>query len=293
MSIRITPLTDPDHDSSGHRLVWLASDSAGVPLGSASLRLFTGPGQEHLADLELQVHPAERRRRVGSRLLDAAAAGARDDGRRCLIAQAEAGSPGDLFLSARGLRRALRLIHTRLPLAQVDLAALTRLIDRPHPGYRLASWDGTVPDALAETFTAARRAMDDMPAGDIDYGTWTWDVNRVRAAARAVEKRGDLLHTVVAIDDSDGSIVGFTELVIPGDGTGDGQHYGTGVLPEHRGHGLGCWMKAESINWTGERHPSLEGLLTDTSDDNPYMRGINDALGYMPTHEAFHYQLDL
>jgi GNAT superfamily N-acetyltransferase len=293
LSIRITPLTDPDHGPSGRRLAWLASDGAGIPLGSAFLRLFAEPGQVHLADLELQVHPAERRRRVGSRLLDAAAAAARDDGRRCLIAQAEAGSPGDLFLSARGLRRVLRLMHTRLPLADVDLAALTRLIDRPYPGYRLASWDGTVPDALAETFTAARRAMDDMPTGDIDYGTPTWDVDRVRAAARAVETRGDLLHTVVALDDSDGSIAGFTELVIPGDGTGDGQHYGTGVLPEHRGHGLGRWMKAESIRWTRERHPSLEGLLTDTAEDNPHMRGINDVLGYTPTHEAFHYQLDL
>lgn len=293
MSIRITPLTDPDHDLSGHRLAWLASDATGTPLGSAFLRLFTRTGQEHLAQLELHVHPAERRRHAGSRLLEAAVAGAQDDGRRCLITQTDPGSPGDLFLPARGFRRVLTLIYTRLSLAQADLAALTELIDRPHPGYRLASWDGTVPGALAETFTAARRAMDDMPMGDTDYGTVTWDLDQVRAAAQAVEKRGDLLHTVVAIDNSDGSIVGFTELVVPGDGTGDGQHYSTGVLPEHRGHGLGRWMKAESIRRTRERHPTLEGLLTDTADNNPYMRGINDALGYAPTHTALLYQLDL
>ena len=293
MSIRITPLTDTDHDLSGHRLAWLASEATGIPLGSAFLRLFTRPGQEHLAELDLHVHPAERRRHVGSRLLEAAVAGARDDGRRCVIAQAGAGSPGDLFLSARGWREVLTLIYARLPLAQADLGALAELIDRPHPGYRLASWDGAVPDALAETFTAARRAMDDMPMGDTDYGTVAWDIDQVRAAARAVEKRGDLLHTVVAVDDSDGSIAGFTELVVPGDGTGDGRHYSTGVLPEHRGRGLGRWMKAESIRRARERHPALEGLLTDTVDDNPYMRGINDALGYVPTHTALEYQLDL
>jgi GNAT superfamily N-acetyltransferase len=293
LSIRITPLTDPDHDLSGHRLAWLASDATGIPLGSAFLRLFTRAGQEHLAELDLHVHPAERRKHVGSRLLEAAVAGARDDGRRCVIAQAGAGSPGDLFLSARGFREVLTLIYARLPLAQADLGALSELIDRPHPGYRLASWDGAVPDALAETFTAARRAMDDMPMGDTDYGTVAWDIDQVRAAARAVEKRGDLLHTVVAVDDSDGSIAGFTELVVPGDGTGDGRHYSTGVLPEHRGRGLGRWMKAESIRWARERHPALEGLLTDTVDDNPYMRGINDALGYVPTHRALEYQLDL
>jgi hypothetical protein len=52
-------------------------------------------------------------------------------------------------------------------------------------------------------------------------------------------------------------------------------------------------MKAESIRRTRERHPALDGLLTDTADDNPYMRGINDALGYAPTHTALVFQLDL
>jgi GNAT superfamily N-acetyltransferase len=87
--------------------------------------------------------------------------------------------------------------------------------------------------------------------------------------------------------------VGFTELVVPGDGTGDGQHYGTGVLPEHRGRGLGRWMKAASIMRVRERHPCLDGLLTDTAETNLHMRRINDALGYAPAHTAFQYQLDL
>jgi GNAT superfamily N-acetyltransferase len=293
LSIRITPLIDPDGGTSTRRLAWLASDTNGIPVGSAFLRLFTRTGQDHLAELDLCVHPAERRNRTGSRLLEAAVAAARQDGRRCVIAQAEAGSPGDRFLPARGFRRVLTLIFTRLTLAEADITALTEITEQSHPGYRLSSWEGTVPDGLAETFVASRHAMDDMPMGSTDFGTVTWDLKRVRAAAAAIEKRGDLLHTVVAIDESDGSIAGFTELVVPGDGKGDGQHYGTGVLPGHRGHGLGRWMKAASIRQARERHPDLGGLLTDTADNNPYMRHINDALGYAPTHTTFEYQLDL
>lgn len=293
MSPRITPLTDPVHGANSRRLAWLASDADAIPLGTAFLRLFNSPGQEHLAELTLGVHPAERRRHVGSRLLDAAVAAARADARRCVIAQAEAGSPGDRFLSARGFRKVLTLRFSRLTLADADTAALARLIERPHPGYRLTSWHGTVPDDLAETFAASRRAMDDMPMDDTDYGTVAWDVDRVRAAAKAVEQRGDHLHTVAAVDASDGSIAGFTELVVPGDGRGDGQHYGTGVLPEHRGHGLGRWMKAESIRHAHERYPDLGGLLTDTADSNTHMRQINDSLGYTPTHTTHQYQLEL
>lgn len=293
MSVRITALTDPNSDPSSYRLAWLASDTDEIPVGVAFLRLFTRTGQEHLAELELRVHPAGRRERTGSLLLDAAVAAARQDGRRCVIAQAEAGSPGDQFLLARGFRRVLTLTFTRLPLAEADIAALTEITEQPHPGYQLTSWDGTVPDRLAEAFVASRHAMDDMPMGGTDYGTVTWDLDRVRAAAAAIAERGDLLHTVAAIDESDGSIAGFTELVVPGDGTGDGQHYGTGVMPGHRGHGLGRWMKAASILQARERHPDLGGLLTDTADNNPSMMRINDALGYAPTHTTFEYQLDL
>ncbi|MFF1650394.1 GNAT family N-acetyltransferase [Streptomyces sp. NPDC058240] len=293
MSLRITALSDPDRASGSHRLVWLASDPEGSPVGSAFLRVFTREGQDHLAELELHVHPAERRKGIGSRLFDTAVAAAREEGRRSVIAQVGAGSPGDRFLRAKGLRKVLALTYVRLPLAKADTEALRRTVGQPHPGYRLISWDGTVPDDLAPTFAASRRAMDDMPMDDTDFGTVVWDVDRLRSAAAAVAARGDLLHTVAAVDESDATIVGFTELVVPGDGTGDGQHYGTGVLPEHRGHGLGRWMKTRSILQARESHPGLEGLLTDTADSNTHMRSINDALGYEPTHKSVQYQSDL
>ncbi|MFI1093552.1 GNAT family N-acetyltransferase [Streptomyces sp. NPDC020917] len=303
MSIRITALTDADTGTvtgtdggagpTSRRLAWLASRDAGIPVGSAFLRLQASPGRDHVAELELAVHPAERRAATGTRLLDAAVAAARADGRRCVTAQAEAGSAGDGFLAARGFRPVLTLLYTRLPLAGADVPALRGTVERPHPGYRLESWDGTVPDDLADTFAASRRAMDDMPMDDCDYGTVVWDVDRVRAAALAVERRGEHLHTVAAVAEADGTIAGFTELVVPADGTGDAQHYGTGVLPEHRGRGLARWMKAAAILQARERHPRLDGLLTDTASSNPPMRAVNDALGYLPTHTSLMYQLDV
>ncbi|MGW6599518.1 GNAT family N-acetyltransferase [Streptomyces sp. NPDC055036] len=293
MSIRLTELTDPDHTASSHRLAWLASGPTGTPVGSAFLRLFTSPGQDHLAELELAVHPAERRNGTGSQLLAAAVAAAGAEGRRRVTSQAEADSPGSHFLSAQGFRKVQTLIFTRLALARVDTAALKEIVRQPHPGFRLEWWDGTVPDERAQTFADSRRAMDDMPMDDADNGRVIWNVDRVRSVARAVEKRGDLLHTVAAVREADGAIVGFTELVVPGGRTGDGQHYGTGVLPEHRGLGLARWMKAEAIRQAIEYHPLLDGLLTDTAASNGPMRAINDGFGYSPTHISLRYQLDL
>ena len=293
MRPRITALTDPEPGASSRRLAWLAAGSDGMPLGSAFLRLFTREGQEHLAELEVCVHHAERRQGVGTRLLEAAVAAARSDGRRSVVAQAAEDSPGDRFLAKRGFRRVLALTYARLVLADADLAEITRLAELPHPGYRLTAWEGAVPPGLARSYADSRRAMDDMPMEDTDFGTVVWDVDRVLAAAAAVAGRGDLLYTVAALDMTDGSVVGFSELVVPGDGRGDAQHYGTAVLPEHRGHGLGRWMKAESIRRARERHAGLTGLLTDTASSNAPMLGINDELGYVPTHRAVEYQLGL
>ncbi len=291
--MRLTPLTDLEAGSTSHRLAWLAAGADGAPVGSAYLRLFTREGQRHLAELQIAVHGAELRRGVGSRLLEAAVAAARAEGRRSVIAQAEAGSPADLFLAARGFRRVLTLTYARLPLAEADLMAVEKRARRPCPGYRLTEWDGTVPAELAQSYAGSRRAMDDMPMEDTDFGTVVWDVERVVGAAEAVARRGELLHTVAAMDVSDGSVVGFSELVVPGDGRGDAQHYGTAVLPEHRGRGLARWMKAASILRARERHPLLAGLLTDTAQSNAPMLAVNDALGYVPTHQAVEYQLDL
>ncbi|CAL9593815.1 Mycothiol acetyltransferase [Streptomyces sp. enrichment culture] len=273
--------------------MWLASGADGHPLGSASLRLFDKDGQRHLAEADVRVHPAERRAGVGSRLLGAALEAAREDGRRSVVAQAGSDGPGTAFLTAHGFDVALTLIHARLPLADADVPALTARVAAAPAGYRLTAWQGTVPDELAESYAASRRAMDDMPMGAVDYGRVVWDVDRLRSAAAAVAARGEVLHTVAAVDDCDGSLVGFTELVVPGDGEGDALHYGTAVVPEHRGHGLGTWMKAASILRARERHPALAGLLTDTADDNPHMRAVNDRLGYRPTHTSYEFQLAL
>jgi GNAT superfamily N-acetyltransferase len=261
---------------------WLASAPDGRPLGTAFLSV---PDEGGAGELEVHVHPAERRRGVGTRLVEAALAAARERGLPAVATAAvEEGSAGDRFFPAAGFRRVLTLTYTRL-----DLRAAPAPAAGAPDGYRLVSWEGAPPDEHAETFAAARRAMDDMPMDDMAYEPPAWDTERNRAVAEAVARRGDRLLTVAAATGT-GVIAGFTELVVPGSGTGDGRHYGTAVLPGHRGHGLARWMKAEAIRLVRARFPDVGGLLADTADSNTFMRRVNDDLGYVPTHRSAVYQ---
>ncbi|MFG3408715.1 GNAT family N-acetyltransferase [Streptomyces sp. NPDC048142] len=276
-----------------HRLAWLATGADGVPAGVAGLRVFTSPGQEHLAELELHIAPAHRRLGTGSRLLSAVVAACRAENRRSLIATAAADSPGEAFSERRGFRRALALSHLMLRLDETDRADdLFRIADAEHPGYRLTGWTGTVPDGLADAFAAAKSAMNDMPVGDLDYGSVAWDADRVRAMAAVIADRGDTLLTVAAVHDG-GAMAGYTEILIPRGAAPRVQQYDTAVVPEHRGHGLGLWVKAAMTRRLRAEYPDVVEIETDNADDNVHMLAVNHRLGFRSYRRTREFQLDV
>ncbi|MFD4321440.1 GNAT family N-acetyltransferase [Streptomyces sp. NPDC058548] len=269
------------------RLLWLATDADGAVVGVAGLRLFTSTGQLHLAELELHVTPDRRRSGVGSHLLATAVRAARDEERRSLVAAAPGEGPTGAFCAARGFRRVLAFDHLLLDVADADLAET----EAEHPGYELVSWTGTVPGELAEAFASAKNAMNDMPMGDMDYGSQTWTADRVRAMAEVLADRGDLLLTTAAL--GKGEMAGYTEIVIRSGETHRALQYDTAVAPAHRGHGLGLWLKAEMVRRLRAEHPGIEEIETDNAQDNTHMIAVNRRLGFRFHRSTHEYQLDL
>jgi GNAT superfamily N-acetyltransferase len=269
-------------------LLWTATEGDHV-VGVARLRLFDGSGRAHLGQFSIDVHPGHRRRGIGSRLLDAVAAAAREERRRCIVVEASSDTPGVAFLEARGFECVLSL--SLLLLAVKETTGIEEIVHAEHPGYRLTRWLGVVPGELADTFATAKSAMGDMPTGDMEHGTADWDADRVRDMAEVVEKRGDTLLTVAALHGD--TIAGFTELVIPvGDGTRAIQ-YDTAVVPEHRGNALGLWVKAAMLDWLRAEWPAVEEIETDNAEDNSYMLAVNERLGFRPLRKTRQYQYDL
>jgi GNAT superfamily N-acetyltransferase len=270
-----------------HDLRWTVR-TAGVLTGVARLRLFDGPGRDHLGQFTIDVHPDHRRRGIGSRLLEIIAHAARREKRRSLVVEASSDTPGAAFLEAKGFTCVLSLSLLLLDVRKVS--GIAEIVHAEHPGYRLTRWLGVVPNELADTFATAKSAMGDMPAGDMDTTT-TWDADRVRDMAEVVEKRGDTLLTVGALHGD--TIAGFTELVIPvGDGTRAIQS-DTAVVPEHRGNGLGLWVKAAMLDWLRAEWPAVEEIETDNAEDNEHMLAVNERLGFRPLRKTRQYHYDL
>jgi GNAT superfamily N-acetyltransferase len=285
----------------GQRL-WLAGED-GRTVAVAVLRLPGGPGADRPGEIDIRVHPAHRRRGVGTRLMAVAAEGLRADGRTSVIAQVLADTPAVPFLESLGFvcvltHSGLLLRLEDLPPGRVrDLVAAGPALPpasrspsggRGDPGgpggYRLVRWRGAVPDEYADALAHAKHAMADLA----EYEGLPWDADRVREMAEMVAKRGDDLYTVAAVQGS--SVAGFTEVVVPASGPERAAQYDTAVVPEHRGRRLGIWVKAAMLQWLADERPEVREIETDNAGDNTHMLAVNEELGYRRQRESREYQ---
>ncbi|MBT2395869.1 N-acetyltransferase [Streptomyces sp. ISL-100] len=242
--------------------------------GVASLLLHTDPGNEHTAFLStLAVRPDARRQGVGAALWDAVRAELAADGRTSVATELEVGGAGEKFAGARGFENVLPITwyvqDTSLPRPDGELPA----------GYTFATWEGVVPDHLADASATAHGAMDDAPTGDVDEAPPVWNADKVRAAAQVILDRGGVMLTVAAVDSrgGDDTVAAYTELVLRDPSDVRALQYDTVVVPAHRGRGLG---RAVKLRMLAQQQPHVRWIGTTVADENRPMLVVNEALGY-------------
>lgn len=231
-----------------------------------------------IVGVEVHVHPAMRRRGIGTSLLRAAMPAVLAAGRARVLGQPmkpdSAGAPW-----AAGL--GFEVKHSTV-MQVLDIAtAPARLWEVPAPaGYRLAGWTGPAPEQLIESYATARQAVQDAPLGGSSYRAPAWTPAAVRAADRELAQAGTEQRVVVAVEDATGQVVGVHVIHNHPYRREFGYVHDTSVLAAHRGHGLGLAMKAAMMRRLTEERPDLELVCTSTATTNSHMVGINHALGY-------------
>ncbi len=277
-------------DGTERRHTWVARTDAGNLLGGVRLAL---PDDEnrHACDAVPTVRPQSRRRGVGRALLEHAVSAARADGRRSMSGGAPIDSAGARFGAAMGAVEKMRETRSLLRLADVswaDLTAFAAASAAPDTvGYRLRRWRDRCPDELGAAYARALSAMNDAPVGDLDHHPVSYTVERLRQFEGSRSVRGQQLYVVCAQVAATGEIAGLTELFVPHSGP-RAEQGATAVQPEHRGHGLGLWMKTTMLRWLlSERSQVQEVTEIETwnASENTFMRRVNARLGYVALDE--------
>ncbi|MCD0442451.1 GNAT family N-acetyltransferase [Glycomyces sp. A-F 0318] len=263
----------------------------GKVLGHLDLN-FSDQDNTHLLGFTLGVHPAERRRGVGSALLRHAEERAAEDGRstlHCWTAVPHESSPlvrgdGGSFLVSKGYKGSLDAAIRKVDLDQVDESALDRLLDEAWEraeGFELVPFEGAPPEELLDGMAYLHSRMyTDMPLGEWDLQEADIDRGRLLDWSRQRRRRGELHLQVAVRHKESGEVAGFTEIVVE---AGEERHCSQGdtiVDPRFRGHRLGTVLKVANQRRVREWRPKMRYVWTGNAVSNEYMISINEAVGY-------------
>ena len=266
-----------------HRRTLLAAVEDGVVVGGADLGM---PLQDnpHLGEVEVNVRPEWRRRRIGTALHAAAQERLRSAGRTTVIGEANepvsGGSAAVSFAESLGYASEHVEHHLVLPLPVPDEQVERLRASLPDlDGYELVTWGDRCSDEHLAAYCRMRTQMEaDVPTGELDLEVVEFDEERVRTSESRLAVAHHQLH-VAARRIADGVVGGFSMVLLP-KGEDQALQFDTLVMPEHRGHRLGLLMKLDTLDRVHADHPDRTVFHTWTAADNTAMQATNKRFGY-------------
>lgn len=289
------------HANKTHRIRRFLAYEEGEAVGHAIMRINLRDDPD-AANLHVYVRSDKRGRGVGSELVSALVGALSPKISRVdawvstpLAEGEELPSPtgfGGLPADHPGVRMALK--HG-LKLGQVErvsrfdldrpVAELEALLDQATAtagdDYDILTWEGATPEPYLADFGRLKEHMDtDVPAGELTVVKSTWDEQRVREIdAELMVSMRPFRSGVVHVPS--GRLVGFSEAMVT---TSKPENYvdqwDTIVLPEHRGHRLGMWLKAANLLQVREAVPEAPAVITYNAEENRHMLSVNESIGF-------------
>jgi GNAT superfamily N-acetyltransferase len=247
----------------------------------------------HLAWLGAKVHPDHRRRGLGTEMLEAVLAEARQRGRTSFGTDAWDADGHAAFAARHGFEPKSRAVNRRQFLADVDFAELSRQYDEAlglAGDYELVRRAGATPDDELDAVADMTAAINDAPTDDLDIEDEAFPPERIRAYESAQESRGHRLYRVLARHRGTRALAGHSVVVVDGERPELAEQHDTSVLGAHRGHRLGLLLKGDMNLWLREAEPQLVTVDTWNAESNAHMIGVNELLGYRAMGREIEYQ---
>lgn len=245
-----------------------------------------------LAYVDAYVHPDRRREGTGRGLFERLRFLAGKAGRRTVHVDVRApldhDSPGSEFARALGL-----VAGNTETLKLVDLAEAApgwSAVEQPVPAaYEVRVWGVPIPDDHVDGVAAFYRGfMRMVPVGDLEFEDAQWDRERIRRNEHRSQEIGR--HRLQAVALAAGEVVAVSELGWSADAPERATVGITGVLAEHRGHGLGLALKIASHRALMEAEPRCRIVTTSNADVNTAMNAVNERLGYRAVERLLEHQ---
>lgn len=236
----------------------------------------------------LGVDPDHRGRGIGAALVAQIVTRLEQEGRTTMVIESaypferRHNHPHRRFAEANGFTVAIDEIRRILPLP-VDPAFLQTLaaeVAPHHTDYRIASFVDSLPDELIASYCALSNQLGvDAPTGDVDFEAESMTPELWREHVAKENEMGRTRLSTLAIDGA-GTVVAYTDLILPPEPNVDVWQWGTLVHREHRGHRLGTAVKVRNLQQLAAAHSKRLRVLTCNAETNHHMVDINVRLGF-------------
>jgi GNAT superfamily N-acetyltransferase len=269
-----------------------------APVGHASLVIWHGDANQHMANFSVNVLPPFRRRGIASRLLEPVAQAAQ--GRDRTLLQAGTTShvqAGDAFLSRIGAKRVAEESISKLELSELNRDLMREWLERAsalHDEFELGFWEGAYPEDELEAIAKLREVVSNsMPREEAEGDDDIVTVERVREWEEWLAKSNRQRWTAYVRERSTKRFAGYTEVVWRPSQPDLLHQWDTGVLLEYRNRGIGRWLKAAMIEKVRRERPQVQQVRTGNAASNASMLRINHEMGFKPAERAFTWQVAL
>jgi GNAT superfamily N-acetyltransferase len=282
----------------------LAAGEPGGPILGVALMEFPLLENLHSSEIALAVHPAHRRRGIGTALVEQMEVRAAANGRRTLntivdVPVAVAADHASRSFAPRlGFESTLagNMRHLHLPLDPARLDELRAAVANAHDAsdYRTLTFETPWPaEFLDDECTLIRVMSTDEPAGDGERQAEHWDEARLRENAELLADRNVRKLAAVAQHLTSGQVVAMSELLIADDTPNQAWQLLTVVHPDHRGHRLGLAVKLANLEFLAQQGPDVRVIVTGNASVNEPMIAVNDMMGFKIASEGAFWQKHL
>ncbi len=246
------------------------------------------------AYFKLDVDLPDRRRGVGSAVLERIEQVAKADDRQLVMAYsvlpfAERETHGYLrFAEACGFELSNYEVvrHLALPVPEETVQGWLDEAAPHHEGYTFETFVDEVPEELVgQLCTLLGQLAVDAPTGAVDFDEEVMTPERFAEMIQSVRAMGRARYETVALT-PDRQVVAQSTLAVPLSDSTIVYQWGTFVHREHRGHKLGLAAKAVNLRAAQAFRDDLTLVTTQNAETNDFMVSINERMGFRPVEVA-------
>jgi mycothiol synthase len=205
----------------------------------------------HLAEFHISVLPECRQRGCGRQLLAAVADVAYREQRRLLLTTTDASTPaGAIFLKRLGGQVGIATHTNQLILSELNRDLIRRWQDEPRRlgnAYEIGFWDEAYPQGVLAAMASLRAVMNTAPRDALELEDIIWTDTQLRQIESTLAHHQTERWTMYGRHPHTGAVVGYTEVFWNARDPATLNQGDTGVVPTHRHHGLGRWLKAAML----------------------------------------------